>query len=1011
MRYEVRHARGSTVPSGTAWGDVGLVLAHTVASLTNARQYTFEVRAVNAANRAGPPARVQATPEENADAPSAVRNLRAVVGATEVRLYWNTPVRQGDSRISRYEVRKFQGSTIPAGARWVRLAHYTGNGAGFLDLDNGEEYTFEVRAVNASGRTGAVARVRATPSSVASGAPGAPVNLRAVSGQAYLDRKDAGKRGYADVTLTWDPPARDGNSPILRYEWRHAEGGSVPAGAAWKSANPDRLTWRVRSLKAGTGYAFELRAVNEAGRAGPVVRGRLTTARYSGPSVTLQVSGSAREGEPFTLQARRSGSWSGDTHVIFELHDSAFPNKYELRAAEFGATGTTATATYAPPFDTARPSRRTFTVRIGEVPGDYVISPTIVTVTVADGDAAISVADASVREAPGAKLAFEVRLDRARDRTITVDYATSDGSATAGSDYTATSGTLSIPPGSRRAVIEVPVLDDILNEGGETLTLTLSDAAGAIIGDGVATGTIRNSDSLPQAWLARFGRTVGEQAIAAVESRFGAARAPGLSGSIGGQQLSGLAGAEDAKAGTDTRQGLETLAGWLSGKSGEEARALESRTLTGREVLTGSTFAFTGGTVETGFAAFWGQGAVTRFDGREGALTLDGEVASTMLGADFSRDALVAGLMVSHSRGEGSYRSPTGSGAVSSTLTALFPYGRYALSERVSVWGMAGYGEGVLTLTPEGQAPIRPDMELLMSAVGVRGVLLDGGAGGPTLTAKSDAMAVRTSTDAVTGLAASEADVTRLRLGLEGSQPVGLGGDAVLTPSLELGVRHDGGDAETGFGADIGAGLALAVPSGGLSAELRARGLLTHEAGGMRARGVSGTLAWDPAPESDRGVSLKLSQTVGGPATGGADALLARPTLAGLGAEEDEGPLGRRLEARLGYGLGVFDDDWTALPELGLGLSDTGREIRLGVRLTERMAAGLAFEIGVETTRREDGDGTPGQGLAVGLGWRLTEPMNGILALEMRIEAARREAANDNRAPEDQVVFKLTARW
>ena len=215
------------------------------------------------------------------------------------------------------------------------------------------------------------------------------------------------------------------------------------------------------------------------------------------------------------------------------------------------------------------------------------------------------------------------------------------------------------------------------------------------------------------------------------------------------------------------------------------------------------------------------------------------------------------------------------------------------------MWGMAGYGEGTLTLTPEGQAPMRPDMDLLMGALGVRGVLLDGGTEGPTLAAKSDAMAVRTSTGEVTGLAASEADVTRVRLALEGSQPFNLGGDAVLTPSLELGVRHDGGDAETGFGADIGVGLILAAPSRGLSAELRARGLLTHEADGLRERGVSGTLAFDPAPDSDRGLSLNLSQTVGVQAAGGANALLARPTLAGLDAEEDEGRLGRRLDARL----------------------------------------------------------------------------------------------------------------
>ena len=214
--------------------------------------------------------------------------------------------------------------------------------------------------------------------------------------------------------------------------------------------------------------------------------------------------------------------------------------------------------------------------------------------------------------------------------------------------------------------------------------------------------------------------------------------------------------------------------------------------------------------------------------------------------------------MLSHSRGEGSYRDSSGSGTVESTLTALFPYARYALTERLSVWGMAGYGEGTLTLTPEGHAPLRPELDFLMGALGVRGVLVDGGAGGATLAAKSDAFAVRTSTGAVSGsagnLEASRADVTRVRFALEGSRPVRLGESAVLTPSLELGVRHDGGDAETGFGADIGAGLALSDPARGLSAELRARGLLTHEADGMRERGVSGTLSFDPAPETERGL-------------------------------------------------------------------------------------------------------------------------------------------------------------
>ena len=57
------------------------------------------------------------------------------------------------------------------------------------------------------------------------------------------------------------------------------------------------------------------------------------------------------------------------------------------------------------------------------------------------------------------------------------------------------------------------------------------------------------------------------------------------------------------------------------------------------DLLASSSFALTRGTAETGLASVWGRGAVTRFDGRDGALGVDGEVSSAMLGADFSRDA------------------------------------------------------------------------------------------------------------------------------------------------------------------------------------------------------------------------------------------------------------------------------------------------------------------------------------------------------------------------------------
>ena len=101
-----------------------------------------------------------------------------------------------------------------------------------------------------------------------------------------------------------------------------------------------------------------------------------------------------------------------------------------------------------------------------------------------------------------------------------------------------------------------------------------------------------------------------------------------------------------------------------------------------------------------------------------------------MLGADWALGRATGGLAVSHSRGAGGYRAlsgdgPAGDGEVSSTLTGLYSYGRYAVLERLSLWGVAGYGVGTLTLTltPAGMAAIETDLGLAMAAVGGRGVL------------------------------------------------------------------------------------------------------------------------------------------------------------------------------------------------------------------------------------------------------------------------------------------------
>ena len=587
------------------------------------------------------------------------------------------------------------------------------------------------------------------------------------------------------------------------------------------------------------------------------------------------------------------------------------------------------------------------------------------------GPPGLSVADARVHEGPGVTVDFAVTLARASRATVTVDYATSDGpspnAATAGEDYESTSGTLAFAPGETEGTVSVPVLDDGHDEGEETFVLTLSNPQGgnAWLADATAIGTIENSDAMPKAWLARFGRTVAEQVMEAVEGRFSAQRNPGVEVSLAGHALGGgSAGEREALEEREAAKRLEALSSWLGGEADEaDAKPDESRALTGRELLTGSAFALTGGTPEGGFASVWGRGAVSRFDGREGELTLEGEVASAMLGADWTRERGTVGLMVTHSRGEGSYRGE-GEGEVESTLTGLYPYGRYEVNERVALWGVAGYGEGTLTLTPAGQGPLEAGMDLAMGAVGVRGVAVEAPAqGGLELSITSDAMAVRTSSGAVRGeagagggnLAAASADVTRLRLGIEGTwRGLGSEGGATLVPTLEVGVRHDGGDAETGFGLDVGGGISWSHPASGLSGELRARGLVTHEAGGLRDRGIAGSLGFDPRPDSERGFALTLSQTMGAQASGGVDALLGRGTLEGLAANDDgNGLANRRLELKMGYGFGVFGGRFTATPEAGLGLSNGQREVRLGWRLGLEGSGPVSMELGLEATRRE----------------------------------------------------------
>ncbi len=624
---------------------------------------------------------------------------------------------------------------------------------------------------------------------------------------------------------------------------------------------------------------------------------------------------------------------------------------------------------------------------------------------VIQGPPGLSVADARVEEAPGATMDFTVTLSRASSEAVSVEFATSDATATAGQDYTETSGTLIFEVGDIARTVSVPVLDDAHDDDGETFTLTLSNPSGgnAYVAHDTATGTIENADPMPKAWIARFGRTVSDHVVDAIQGRF--ADGPRESHlTLGGRRVDGLferwqagatqwqasmdrlsSGLQDGSApgsapayraqwggyrtpATEAAMGSGFAGGGFASSTGPQVEtrgdAAGGNGLPSlRHLLMGSSFSYSNVRAEQDADSpdaeglnrwtAWGRMAATRFRGNDGPLSLNGEVATGMLGVDAAWNRWLAGVVLARSDGEGGYAHATASGgSLTSTLTSLHPFAHYRFNERTSVWGTIGYGLGDLSLTPEAAtASINTDLRTSMAALGGRGVLSvrTGTVGSFELALRSDAMLTETRSGVSQNLLSATGATTRVRLILEGSGTLPLRTGGVLTPTLEAGLRYDGGDAETGAGLEIGGGLAYT--SGPLSAQVNVRGLLAHEDAAYEEWGFSGSITYQPGKDN-RGLSMKLGSAWGATQSG-VRSLWSRPDAGGLvpGTAMD---LAQRFQAELGYGLEGPSGRALWVAFIGTEAGQGGnRSLRTGVKLT----SGSNVEAGLEIGRRTAVDG------------------------------------------------------
>jgi hypothetical protein len=225
----------------------------------------------------------------------------------------------------------------------------------------------------------------------------------------------------------------------------------------------------------------------------------------SQPTLSIAAAASATEGANVTFTVTLSAASGQPVTVTYSTANGTAVAPGDYAAAPSGTLTfnpgeTTKPISISTTDDTLDEANETFTVTLAN-PTNATIATGQGTGTINDNDNPPTVAVASgPAVVEGNPSVFTVTLSAASGLTVTVNYATSNGSAAAGSDYTASSGVLTFAPGELTKQFSVPTLNDTLDEpASEGFTATLSNPNNATIaaGQGAATGIITDNDEPP----------------------------------------------------------------------------------------------------------------------------------------------------------------------------------------------------------------------------------------------------------------------------------------------------------------------------------------------------------------------------------------------------------------------------------------------------------------------------------------------------------------------------------
>ncbi len=974
-KYQVRSkVKDSDDSTYTAWANIAVTdpdappTTYTVTGLTNGTTYTFAVRAVNGTGP-GAASSKNATPIAVPDAPTI---SSATPGDGQVVLAWNDP---SDRSITKYQVRsKVRSSNDNTYTDWANIPVTDPNAppTGYIvtGLTNGTEYTFAVRAVNDPGN-----------------GPASTVTARPIAPPARPEISSVGP-GYRKVTLTWADP---NDSTITGYQVSTNGDGKF---AEISGSGAGTTTHTVTGLENGTEYTLAVRAMNDVGEGdasaanatpfnNPPTGKRGEVSTYDNESYRFTMKDFAySDDEVDTLHHVKIASPpvddEGNDRGTLSLNGAAITSDTlprQVTPADLEAGN----LLYTPPENAHGEPFATFEFKVSDGESDsvaYAMAINVVRVySVRFGAAAYAV------EEGGDPVRVTVTLSKQAADALEIPITVTPRGRTVAADYTVT------------------VTDpDVLDPAAGTVTLKFEEMGDTTRSFTIeATGQAQQDDNFHDVRVALgFGDLPTDVAKGApdaatltiidAEGAVVQARFRRLNDEILSKHALTLADVTNRAIGArmDEACGKQAAAYTLAGGSTlydtlrSNAPAIEDGTLTLDDVLAGSSFRLPLAAVNDGMApgaggpVVWGRGERQVLESTESAFAWDGTVLTGQLGIDGClREDLLTGLALSRSIGEFDYSDGTGSSPVrgdyESRMTSVHPYLGWTSPRGLGLWATLGYGRGEIEIEDaqvrdgDPDYPVRrSDTTLKTAAAGASGPLMTDespiAGGTTTLMLKGEAswaqVEVEGEGEGDDGLIAQQTvNANRLRLALEGSHEQALASGGSLTPSLELGLRHDGGDGITGTGIEIGGSLRYRDPAAGLTIEGNGRVLAGQS--DYREWGLGGSLRLDPGAEG-RGLSFSLFPAWGETASG--VERLWDQDVAELASDDgtanDNVPQ-MRLDGELGYGFGALGGQGLLTPYGGFALADEGsRRYRIG----GRFEIGSSLNLSLEGERREPAD-------------------------------------------------------